>query len=249
MKTRSSNKLSTFAKHLSLFTVFLVILAGCSNKIQGSGNVVQEDRNLEHFTEVVLSEEGDLFVDVDEQTHLVIEAEDNLQECLIADIENGVLDIKKAPDNIQLNTTRPIRYYLTVTTLKSLTLKNSGDAEITTVNADQFQIKISGSGSLHIGTLNATHLDIALTSSGNLSIDNGQVETQDIVLSSSGKYDSANLVSQNASMRLSSSGDAAIHVLENLEVDLSSSGNVYYTGNPSIRNADSSSSGNVIKQP
>lgn len=249
MKTNVLNKLSTSIILLPIFVLLLTLSSGCSRKIQGTGNVVQETRELEQFTKVVLSEEGDLFIEAGELAQLVIEAEDNLQGYLVTDIANGVLDIKKVPDHIQLKATQPIRYYLTVTTLESLTLKNSGDTEVTEVNTDHYQVRISGSGNLHIGTLNAAHLDVALTSSGNLNIDTGEVEIQNIVLSSSGKYNGTNLVSQNAIVRLSSSGDAFINVLENLEADLSSSGIVYYTGNPAVLVADSSSSGKVIKQP
>jgi len=225
------------------------MLAGCSNKIQGSGNVVHQVRDLEQFTDVVLSEEGDLFIEPGEQTQLVIEAEDNLQAYLVADIHKGVLDIKKVPDNVQLNATQPIRYHLTLTTLESLTLKNSGDAEVAEVETNHFQTRISGSGSLHIRTLDTTQLDVVLTSSGNLSIDNGTVETQNITLSSTGEYDGANLVSNYANVRLSSSGNAAIYALEKLEAEISSSGNLYYTGDPEIQITDLSSSGKVIKQP
>jgi hypothetical protein len=186
---------------------------------------------------------------VGEQPQLVIEAEDNLQEFLIADTTNGVLEIKKFPENIQLNSTQPIRFFLTVKALESLTLKNSGDAVVTEIDTEHLQVRISGSGSIHIGALNATQLDINLTSLGNLIIDAGEVETQNLVLSSSGEYDGTNLVSQNTRVRLSSSGDANINVHENLEADLSSSGNVYYIGDPAVFVSDSSSTGKVIKQP
>jgi hypothetical protein len=40
-----------------------------------------------------LSEEGDLFINVGDQEQLIIEAEDNLQEYLVAEVQNGALDI------------------------------------------------------------------------------------------------------------------------------------------------------------
>ena len=233
----------------------IILIAGCTSllgfnrKVHGSGNLVKETRNLQNFTEVVLSEEGDLFIEVGDQVELIIEAEDNLQEYLIAETVNNVLEIKKLPENVTLNATKPIRYYLTVTELKSLTVKNSGNVEITEVDTDSFSIRVTGSGSVHIGRLDARRIEIELTSSGNLVIDNGEVEEQHVRLSSSGEYDGKNVVCQTADVKLTSSGDATLNVLEVLTADLSSSGNVYYVGKPRVIYKDSSSTGRAKSLP
>jgi hypothetical protein len=233
----------------------IIIAAGCTGllgfnrKVYGSGNVVKETRDLQDFTGVVLSEEGDLFIEAGDQEGLVVEAEDNLQEYLVAETINRVLDIKKSPDNVTLNATKPIRYYLTVKELNSLTVKNSGDVEITQVDTDNFSIRITGSGSVHIGTLNANHLEVELTSSGNLVVDAGEINEQSVRLSSSGEYDSKNVTCQTASVELTSSGDATLNVLGVLTADLSSSGNVYYVGDPQLVYKDSSSTGRVLPLP
>jgi len=224
-------------------------MLGFNRKVYGSGNVVKEARTLENLTGVVLSEEGDLFIDVGEQEQLIIEAEDNLQEYLIAEVRNGILDIKKLPENVTLNATKPIRYYLTVKELKALTIKNSGDAEVTEVNTEIFSIRITGSGSVHVNTLNVRRFDMELTSSGNLTVGDGEADEQYIRLSSSGEYDGENVICQKAYVRLTSSGNATINVLERLEADLSSSGNVYYVGSPKVVYKDSSSTGRVHSLP
>ena len=250
-----SIKLSRPTKVIASHLIGIFLNAGCSSllgfnrKVYGSGNVVKETRNLQSFTEVVLSEEGDLFIEIGNQNELVIEAEDNLQEYLIAETVNKVLDIKKLPENVTLNAKKPIRYYLTVKELKALTTKNSGDAEVTEVNTDNFSIRITGSGSVHINTLNVGRLDMKLTSSGNLTIRDGKADEQNIRLSSSGEYDGENVICQNAYITLTSSGNAILNVLEVLEADLSSSGNVYYIGKPRIIYKDSSSSGRVLLLP
>jgi len=233
----------------------IILIVGCTNlfgfnrKIYGSGIVVKEKRDLQNFTEVVLSEEGDLSIEIGDQEQLVIEAEDNLQEYLIAETVNKVLEIKKLPENVKLNTTKPIRYYLTVKELKSLTVKNSGNVKITEVDTDSFSIRITGSGSVHIGNLNAHSAEIELTSSGNLIVDHGKTEEQHVRLSSSGEYNGKNVVCQSADVKLTSSGDATLNILEVLSVDLSSSGNVYYVGKPRVIYKDSSSTGRAKSLP
>lgn len=250
-----NTKFSFPFKLITIFLIGIVLIAGCNNLLGfnrivfGSGNVVEETKSLQNYTEVVLSEEGDLFIEVGSQEQLVIEAEDNLQEYLIAETINNVLDIKKLPENVILNSTKPIRYYLTGKELRSLTVKNSGNVEITKVETDNFSIRITGSGSVHIGTLDVHRLEIELTSSGNLIVDNGDIDEQYVRLSSSGEYNGKNVVCQTADVKLTSSGDAAINVQGVLTADLSSSGNVYYVGNPKVMYKDSSSSGRVQSLP
>jgi len=248
-------KLSLPAKVIAAGMLGILLTAGCTSlpgfnrRVSGSGNLVKETRPIENITDVVLSEEGDLFIEIGGQDELVIEAEDNLQEYLVAETRDNTLEIKTLPENVTLNGTKPIRYYLTVKELRSLTVKNSGDVEVTEVDTDIFTIRITGSGSVHIGDLNTRRAEIELTSSGNLTVDSGEVEQQQVRLSSSGAYDGKNVVCQTAEVKLTSSGDAMLNVLGNLSADLSSSGNVYYIGNPKVVYKASSSSGRAKPLP
>lgn len=238
-------------KIITACVVGIILISGCTSlggfnrKVSGSGNVVKEPRAVQSFSEVVLSEEGDLFIETGGHEELIIEAEDNLQEYLVPETINNVLDIKKLPENVTLNATKPIRYYLTVPELKSLTVKNSGYVDVAGVDTANFSIRITGSGSVHIGRLNADRIEVELTSSGNLAIDEGEAEEQEVRLSSSGDYDARGLECQTASVEVTSSGEATLNVLEVLTADLSSSGNVYYVSNPEIVYKDSSSTGRV----
>jgi hypothetical protein len=248
-------KYSRYAKFIIACLIGVSLVAACSGllgfnrKVSGSGNLVEETRTLQDFTEVVLSEEGDLFIEPGIKNELVIEAEHNLQQYLIAETVSNVLDIKKLPENVTLNATKPIRYYLTVKELESLTVKNSGNTEITGVDSERFSVRITGSGSVHIEDVNAGTMAVELTSSGNLVIDRGEVEELRLRLSSSGEYDGESVICQNADVTLTSSGDATLNVQGTLTADLSSSGNVYYRGNPKVVYKDSSSTGRVLPAP
>lgn len=216
--------------------------------VVGTGNSVRETRNLEHFSRVILSEEGDLQIKGGEYEQLMIEAEDNLLGYLVSEVNDGSLDIKKRPDNVQLDATKPIRYTLTVSSLDTLIVKNSGAVEITEVNGMHFKLKISGSGGVQINSLAVDTLDIEITGSGNLTISEGSVNEQTIRLSSSGNYEGKNVASKRAEVKLSSSGDATVNVLDSLIASTTSSGNIYYTGNPpQISIQAMTSSGRVIR--
>lgn len=222
-------------------------LFGSNHKVKGSGNLVRETRDLGEISQVILSEEGDMRIDIGGQEQLVIEAEDNLLDYLVADENQGSLDIKKYPDNVQIIATKPIRYFLTVRNLDSLTVKNSGDVEIKEIAGVRFKMRITGSGDVRINSLTVDSLEAELTSSGDLIIFEGNAYEQEILLSSSGSYDGKNVLCQRAQVGLSSSGEATVNVLERLVASTTSSGNVYYLGDPTVFISDMTSSGRVIR--
>ena len=109
-------------------------------------------------------------------------------------------------------------------------------------------MQITGSGSVFIQDLLVNRFDAKLTSSGDLAVEIGIVNSQTIHLSSSGEYEGRNLESQNAIVEVSSSGTATVNVKESLSVDISSSGDVLYIGNPIIKIQNISSTGKLRKE-
>jgi hypothetical protein len=88
--------------------------------------------------------------------------------------------------------------------------------------------------------IEANSLDVHISSSGNVEIDEGVVDTQEIRISSSGDYDAESLRSGQATVKLSSGGHARLWVEKSLEATLSSSGSVYYQGDPEVSDSHSS---------
>ncbi|MGD9091593.1 MAG: head GIN domain-containing protein [Anaerolineales bacterium] len=244
----------TVQKHLLavLILTTLLLLAcsitaplGLGNTVRGSGNVVEETRTVSGVSGVELATLGRLFIEVGDTESLRIEAEDNLMEHFITEVRSGKLRIE-TENNIRLNPTEPVNYYLTVTGLDTIEISSSGDIQTPDLEADRFSVTISSSGDLEMGVLNADSLDVNISSSGNLDIAGGQVQTLDVTISSSGNYTAQDLASVEADVRLSSSGSATIWVQDSLKANLSSSGDLRYRGNPTI-NATTTSSGDVIQ--
>lgn len=260
MKTKTIRWTSTrFSKGVLLVLSFVVLLGflnvdgsgftlfGSHRSVKGSGNQVRETRELGKISQVILSEEGDMRIEIGEKEQLVFEAEDNLLEYLVADVNHGSLDIKKHPDNVQLIATKPIRYFLTVRSLESLIVKNSGDVEIPEIKGMRLKLRITGSGNVRINRLSVDSLTVEATGSGDLIVLEGSAYEQELHLSGSGSYDGKNVVCQRAEVNLSSSGEATVKVSERLVASTTSSGNVYYLGDPTVFIRDMTSSGRVIR--
>lgn len=254
---------------LSALVVAVLVIMACglsgAGTVRGSGKLVEEERAVSDISGVVLATQGDLTIELGDSESFRIEAEDNLLEYFETEVYNGHLNIGTR-NNIRLETTKPVRYFLTVKSLESITISSSGniqapDLESTSfsiiisssgdlamqgLEADTVRLDISSSGDVNIDELNAVTLKVNITSSGNLSIAGGQAETQSIVISSSGNYTARDLESDEATVNLSSSGSATIWVQESLKANLSSSGDLRYRGNPSV-NSNTNSSGDVIQ--
>jgi hypothetical protein len=218
-----------------------------NRRVAGSGILARSSLPLDDFRAVELQFHGDLVVKVGDEAQLIIEAEDNLLHYLEAQVLDETLIIHKVPSNVTLDTTIPIRYYLTVTGLESLTTTSSGSIQAPTLESDRLSITTKSSGSVYVDELYAAHLDVTVQAAGAVTIVGGAVDEQSVTLTSSGAYDGRELASSRATVRLSSSGDAIVTVRDRLDADLSSSGNLYYLGNPSVHVQDLSSEGRVIR--
>ena len=236
-----------------------------SKSVRGDGNVVEEERIVSGIRRVRIANQGDLSIELGEEESLTIEAEDNLLEYIDSDVQGGEL-VLETRRGYNLRNTEPIRYTLTVLTLEEITVSSSGDVSAPQFETEDFRINVSSSGDVRvdqlevgelrvnisssgditIGTLYAERIDVGISSSGSLNIQDGEVDEQDISISSSGSYDARDVPSRTANVRISSSGTATVRVSDKLDANLSSSGDLYYIGEPSL-NARESSSGDVIQ--
>jgi hypothetical protein len=209
----------------------LACQVGGFTRVHGSGNIVEEGREVSGFTGVALAGIGGLTIEVGERESLRIEAEDNLMQYFETEVRNGVLEIG-VQDGVNLNPRRPVRFYLTVKELDTIVLSGSGDIKAPDLEAERFSVTISGSGEVEMGDLSADMLNVTISGSGNLDIFGGQIEEQDITISGSGEYQAGDLSSESVEITISGSGNATVWATDSLDVRISGSGSVNYYGNP-----------------
>ena len=126
---------------------------------RGSGKVITEQRDVSGISAVNLATIGRMTIEVGNVESLRVEAEDNLMQYLKTDVSNGELTIKNR-DLINLNNTKPIRYFLTVKNLDSISISSSGDIQAPDLESRAFSINISSTGNLDIGALKADRLNV-----------------------------------------------------------------------------------------
>lgn len=212
-------------------------------RVEGSGNLVEENRQVSGFDRVNLAGIGRLEIRLGEQEALRVEAEDNLQEHIITEVRGDTLFIG-IEQGVNIDPTRQITYHLTATNLTGLVISGAGEANAPSLEAENFDVLISGAGNLTLEALNADTLTVDISGAGNLEIQGGQVERQDISISGSGSYNARQLESQVVDITISGLGSATVRVQELLNAEVSGSGQVRYIGQPEV-NEDVSGVGSV----
>ncbi|CAN5875280.1 MAG: DUF2807 domain-containing protein [Gemmatimonadetes bacterium] len=221
-----------------------IIMEPDQSTIRGSGVVREETREVSGFTGVELATVGTVHIVQGSREELRIEAEENLLPHLRTRVEGRLLRIETT-NNVNLQPTRPVRYYLTVRDLDRATLSGSGSIQVEELRTRRLAATVSGSGGMELSGLNADALTLAVSGSGGASA-SGRVATQDVNLSGSGSFDGRNLESNRAGVNLSGSGSATLRVRERLDATVSGSGSVRYFGSPRV-SQNVSGSGSVVR--
>ncbi len=223
-----------------LLSLLAFALSGCdvidaslnSERIRGSGKVVQDNRAVSGFDQVRLRGVGELSIQQTGRESLTIEGEDNLLPRIQTDVQGGVLTIG-VERGVSISPTVTLRYTLTVKDISALELSGSGDILTGALRSRNFELHLPGSGHIRLGDLTADSLVAGISGSGRIEV-RGQVASQRIRISGSGDYEGGNLQSQSAEVSVSGSGDSKVWARDDLSAHISGSGTVEYYGNPRV---------------
>jgi hypothetical protein len=194
--------------------VFLLLaLSGCEGGVfgvRGSGNVITESRDVSGFSEIALTGSGKVRVDVNGTESLIIEAEDNIMPLLTSEVNGGRLELGAESS---ISPTTDVIYTVGAIALEGVAVSGSGQATAAGVAAASFDVEISGSGRVE---------------------PTGTAGTLGVEISGSGRYLGEDLEASVGTVRVSGSGGAVVNVTDDLDVDVSGSGDVQYIGDPRV---------------
>ncbi|HAF61949.1 MAG TPA: hypothetical protein DCK95_06445, partial [Anaerolineaceae bacterium] len=147
-----------------------VLLTGCTlpvqnTRIQGSGNMVLEERQVSEFSKVSLEGMGDLEIVVGDTESLTIEAEDNIIGRIESYVSGDTLHIG-FERFINVVPTSGITYTLTVKDLNGIEVSGYGDVYVAALTTDNLEVEVSGGGWIVIDNLTADYLRVKLSGAG-----------------------------------------------------------------------------------
>ncbi|WP_187696138.1 head GIN domain-containing protein [Xanthovirga aplysinae] len=217
---------------LGISLLFLIIISGCDNHINGIGDPVTKSLSLDTFTKVAIALPANVYLQQGEEQNVEIVTQQNIQDEIKTQVNNGKLKIDFR--NFATTTKDNITIYITLPMLENLILSGSGKifGETPFTESEILELDLSGSGEID---LEATSKNIKgdISGSGKMLI-TGNSESFDLNISGSGEFQGFGLQTHTSDINISGSGRSEIHVITQLNAHISGSGSIYYKGNPEI---------------
>lgn len=231
-------------------TLAAIAVALCFNScvkdvINGSGPVVTEQRTVSNFTAIDLLLKATVNYTESDQFLVQISGQQNVLNEIITEVENSRLEIR-LPWNTNLISYDAITINISAPAVSDFSVSGSGIIfSADTLNVLNSDFNISGSGKIDIAAIQTNDIDARISGSGDLYIRSGSSTTSGTSISGSGNADISKVLSETVKTNTSGSGDTRVHATKILDVQISGSGKVYYSGNPAI-SSDISGSGRLI---
>jgi hypothetical protein len=243
-------------------------LFGNSNRIEGKGDVIKQDRDAKDFKGINLSTSANVFVKQGTAYKVTVESQKNILDLVETVVENGILNIQFKTGSWNLRFDK-LNVYIETPSVSSLEISGSGDMTVESAfNSDDFSIDISGAGNIKIpngvtakklkvsiggsGDINmnattATELTADLNGSGSLDII-GTGEKADLKVTGSGDINAKGFTTKATEADATGSGSISCHASEKLDAHVTGSGDIKYSGNPPSVESSATGSGEIKKQ-
>ncbi len=247
---------------ISMF-VLATTYTSCSklSPVGGNGHVLQEERRLVNFNQVVNEGEFNVIITHDTIYQAVVEAETNLIP-YIRTLVNGNTLIIDSREILQPG--MPITIYVSTPEINYVEMSGSGTVSCDSIFGNNVGAKLSGSGNIE-ASLYGSASELVISGSGNMII---KMESQvnyttisgsgdiyiagnsnegEFKISGSGNINSYEFHQQNLDANISGSGNMYVNVSDFLKARISGSGSIFYLGTPGL-DISITGSGSVIKQ-
>ena len=232
----------------AICAVLATTFVGCAKfnsvAVPGSGQIEREDRVVHSFHKVSLSGHAELIVQQGDTEELTIEADSNLFAYLQTEVKGDELTIG-VKNGFDPQPTKPIRYFLTVKDLDSVSLAGSGSISTEEFAADKLTVSIAGSADAKLAYLDVKNLTISISGSGKVSAA-GKSDKVSIKIAGAGEIRTKELQAKEIKVSVAGSGDAEVWATEKLDVNVAGSGDVRYKGDASVKQSVAGS-GSVSK--
>ncbi|MFT6192905.1 MAG: hypothetical protein ACJAYY_002936 [Paraglaciecola sp.] len=238
MKT-SSTKLLTI---LFIATLFSSCAIDMFNRATGNRNVVTEDRSAkEDFTKIKVSTGLELYISQGLKNQITVEADENLQDIIITEIQDGMLKIY-SEKNIWRAKARKI--YVTIENLEAIAATSGSDVYANeTLKVNNLNISATSGSDINI-SVDANTVETNATSGSDIEVSG--VSNNHISKATSGaSIDAYQLQSKNVSAKVTSGADINVYASESIVAKATSGGDIDFMGNPKKVDKKTSSGGSV----
>jgi len=212
--------------------------------VRGNGHVTQQDRPLASFDGIKASAGINVFLFAGDEEKVVVEADENLQECIITEVKGSTL---KCYIDCRVRKSTKMNVYVTFRELNLLHASSGSDVTgETPIKTRELDINVSSAADLKVEVI-AESIECDASSGADARIKGKAAHFRG--RSSSGADIKADeLTVETADVKSSSGADIRITVTGKIEADASSGGDVVYFGDPRYERVHESSGGDVTRR-
>lgn len=205
-------------------------------KIEGSGNTITKEVNVQPFDELTVSGVFSVLLTQGNKEGVKIEAEDNLQEFFEVKNEGSKLTISMKKD-VNINTKKKMKVYISFKKLKNMSLKTVGNISAEqSLTFDDLKLDNKSVGDVDL-KLTAQTLHIDNKSVGNIKL---QGKANDVVIKnkSVGSIEASNFIVQKMDIDNNGIGSAEVNAEKELKVKDNMMGKVSNKGAATIKRSN-----------
>ena len=213
--------------------------------IDGNRDVVTIDREISNeFKTIKVSQGLDLYITQSNNVSLSVEADENLHELIMTEVENNVLKIYTT-ENIRKSASKKIM--LNISDISVIKATSGSDVYTTnTIEVNDLELSTTSGADMKL-TVNTKQLVCKATSGSDLQL-TGKTITLNASATSGSDIDARALSAETSDVLATSGADISINTSKELTAKATSGGDIRYSGNPEKVNRSDSSSGSVRQQ-
>lgn len=210
--------------------------------VKGNRNVITQSRTVSSdFDEISVSHGIEVRLTISDVPSLSLEADENLHDLIITEVEDGVLRIY-SEKNIWSAKSRKI-YLSTSNIVKIKASSGSNVISENTISTDELEVNTSSGADVNL-TVDVSNLTCN-TSSGSVAKLKGATGSFNASSSSGSDIKADELTAKTCIANVSSGANISVFVTEKLDANASSGGDIKYFGDPEHVEKNSSSGGKI----
>jgi len=222
-----------------------ILLIGCAQvTITGSGEVVTQEEAISEFDKVDISQSFNVEIKQGESFSVLIRVDDNLVEHLNVVKQGSTLRIGLDPNRSYTIRNATMEAEVTMPELLGLDLSGNSDANVSGFESTKsLVVDLSGNSGL-LGDIQAG--DARFDVSGNSSVTvTGSAGSVSVDASGSSEVDLTDFPASDGTVNASGASTVIVNLSGRLDADASGSSDVYYLGEPTLGQMDTSGSSSI----
>ncbi|NBL64557.1 DUF2807 domain-containing protein [Flavobacterium sp. NST-5] len=223
--------------------MFALFFNSCHKSIEGSGNIVKENRTVEKFTGVDVSSGIIVMIEQAENQEVIVEADDNIKDQIQTKVVNETLEISTSYNSLN-NATMIVHVKIPEVSYLNSTSASKINGKSVLISED-LVVETSSGGNIET-EIEAHKLRVESSSGSTIEI-SGKALNADFDSSSGSSIDALNLVANEVKASASSGSSINVKVLKKLKADASSGASIDFFGQP-VNIEKSESSGGSVSQ-